>query len=381
MNIVGIERQLRHALCSLLAFVAIASGPAMAGGIGGTGITAFGVVQRFGSIYVNGREYALDAKTSVTIDGVDATTKDLRLGAAVSVRGVIDAAGHARALQVRARHAVVGPIETIGHGELSVMGQRVRFDAQTRFADAHDRPSAFSGLKTGDVVAVSGLPGPNGTYLATRVASVPPARTRSFLLRGRLRVVSGHRVDVAGRRLRVVQPPAGALAGRRVLVTGQLENGAAHAERIEPEALADVEDGDRVEFSGFLAARGAHEWVARGSGLHFTAAGALAARDRPVALVGVQRPDGRVQVERLMTDIEPMRIDLPVSLSTPDAPTGGQGESPGDAGDRSDREHHGPGDGPDGRRPKVDRPEITRPDMERPDINRPEIERPEVMGE
>ena len=65
------------------------------GGIGGTGITGFGVVQKFVSIFVNGREYILDDNTRVTRDGVSVDEKTLHLGDVVSIDGRIDAAAEA----------------------------------------------------------------------------------------------------------------------------------------------------------------------------------------------------------------------------------------------------------------------------------------------
>ncbi|MHB8238014.1 MAG: DUF5666 domain-containing protein, partial [Acidithiobacillus ferrivorans] len=81
------------------------------GGIGGTGITALGVIQRFGSIYVNGREYVLSPQTRYSVDGAAGTAKDLHLGDRVTVQAAAD--GRTIAQEVRVEHAVIGRVTEV----------------------------------------------------------------------------------------------------------------------------------------------------------------------------------------------------------------------------------------------------------------------------
>lgn len=351
----------RALLATMLAVGAFAS--ARPGGIGGTGITAFGVVQAFGSIYVNGREFALGPATGVTIDGAPATTRDLRLGDTVIVSGTIDRHAHAQTQQVRVRHALIGMIEKQGSGELIIMGQRVRLNPRTRIVDAAGHALAVGDLRSGQMVAVSALQDREGIYRATRVA-LRPLRPASFLLRGTARALGPTRIEVAGQPLRVGHHLTRELEGRRVRVTGHLNGGRPYVDAVVPERALAAVPGERIEFAGFVQGRPGQEWRAREPGLTFILPNRTPAPDEPVALEGVERPDGIVTVGRATLNVDPLRVELPDARS-------GSDRSP--AVPERGRER------PEVERPSVQRPEIERPEIERPQIERPEIERPEGM--
>src|SRR5262245_23434293 len=92
-------------------------------GIGGTGIV--GVIQRFGSIYVNGERISYAADVPVRIDGEPASAKSLRIGHVARVLAHRQANGSLTTRAVDAVSEVSGPIESVKAGEMSVLGQRV----------------------------------------------------------------------------------------------------------------------------------------------------------------------------------------------------------------------------------------------------------------
>src|SRR5882757_9921202 len=80
-------------------------------GIGGTGIV--GVIQRFGSIYVNGERIGYAADVPVQIDGEPAPAKALRIGHVARVVAVRQANGALSTSRIDAVSEVIGPVETI----------------------------------------------------------------------------------------------------------------------------------------------------------------------------------------------------------------------------------------------------------------------------
>src|SRR5438477_1075778 len=92
-------------------------------GIGGTGIV--GVIQRFGSIYVNGERIGYAADVPVRINGEPASPKALRIGHVARVVAVRQANGALTTRGIAAVSEVIGPIETVKSGEMAVLGQKV----------------------------------------------------------------------------------------------------------------------------------------------------------------------------------------------------------------------------------------------------------------
>ena len=111
-------------------------------GIGGTGIV--GVIQRFGSIFVNGERIGYAPDVPVRINGEAASVKALRIGHVARVVAVRQANGALTTRGISAVSEVIGPIQSVGAGEMSVLGQRVTFTGRETW-----RPGTY--------VAVSGL--------------------------------------------------------------------------------------------------------------------------------------------------------------------------------------------------------------------------------
>jgi hypothetical protein len=80
-------------------------------GDGGTGIV--GVIQRFGSIFVNGERIAFAPDVPVRIDGEAASVKALRIGHVARVVAQRQSNGTLTTRRIDAVSEVIGPIESV----------------------------------------------------------------------------------------------------------------------------------------------------------------------------------------------------------------------------------------------------------------------------
>lgn len=303
-----------------------AKDPDQGGGIGGTGITGIGHVQRFGSIFVNGREYFLDARTRVTIDDEAQTEDALRLGDLAVVRGHVNAHDRSEADSVAVRHALVGRVETIDmrNARFALLGQTVQVSAATfgggRTAEAFD----LAALKTGDTVTVSGFARSDGVWTATRVQRTEGTPPR-FLLRGAVHDLDRTHGRLAiGRQVLSIDParlPAALASGETARVTGVYRDGKAAVTSVTHERLDLGAAGTRVELSGYVQSRLADGDIivqglrlAIGKDTRFVDAGPAAlGHDVAITVQGRLLGDGHVAVEHLapLTDLN--RITVPHS--------------------------------------------------------------------
>ena len=126
-----------------------------------------GPIDAFGSVHVDG--LVLDtSRAQVRIDGRAASEADLRLGQMIRAVARVDGTT-AAALSIDYEENVVGPVSGVdaAAGEFTVLGQRVRASASTRFDGA--RLGRFGDLRVGDRVSVSGITSPDNAVLATYV--------------------------------------------------------------------------------------------------------------------------------------------------------------------------------------------------------------------
>jgi hypothetical protein len=196
-----------------------------------------GPVDAFGSLRVNG--LVLDtSRAQVRIDGRAASEADLRLGQMIRAVARVDGTS-AAALSIEYEENVVGPVSAVdaGTGEFTVLGQRVRATAATRFDGA--RLHRFDDLRVGDHVAVSGLPAPGNTVLATYLGRV--AATERFEVTAVVTAVGPAAttfelgaLTIDYSRANVVELPAGQPTASTVVeVTGSaLASGALVAEQV-----------------------------------------------------------------------------------------------------------------------------------------------------
>jgi hypothetical protein len=144
-------------------------------GIDRSGVTV-GTVSSFGSIFVDGVEFATDDATILRGD-TPIAEDDLAVGLVVTVEGEIDPDGSTGvAERVRYLPEVTGPVQTLdpSRGRFTVLGREIRTDRSTIFA-AGIVPEAVTGLAPGDVVEVSGYVTGDDRVLATRVVRLTGA--------------------------------------------------------------------------------------------------------------------------------------------------------------------------------------------------------------
>lgn len=146
------------------------------------GVTAIGTITGFGSVFINGVKYEVEANTIVSIEDEQETMGDdsaLRVGMKVRVAATEDN-GVRTAQSIEYDDDLKGPIENLSPdgadptiGTFSVIGQTVTVDINTTFDDDIGNNDGAAGvdfrdLQVGMVVEVSGYPTDNG-FLATRV--------------------------------------------------------------------------------------------------------------------------------------------------------------------------------------------------------------------
>ena len=128
------------------------------GGVVGTGAVAFGALEGFGSIFVNGIEYFTDGAT-ISIDGQPATEADLRVGMRLRVDGVVFGTGSTGQASVvtydpDVRGTLEGPVTLNTEGAFFTVGG---IGVQADDATVTDGVLAAAQLAAGDRVEVSGL--------------------------------------------------------------------------------------------------------------------------------------------------------------------------------------------------------------------------------
>jgi len=142
-------------------------------GIQGTGrmaLLSFGRINGIGNtMSVNGVDYGL-SQAQIQIDGRAATAAQLKVGQIVAVQGTLNGAATADANNVTFTGDVVGPITQVdvAGGTLTVLGQQVKVDADTVFAESI-QPSGVAALSVGMGVEISAFRTASGELLASRV--------------------------------------------------------------------------------------------------------------------------------------------------------------------------------------------------------------------
>ncbi|MDE5454549.1 hypothetical protein GWE18_17220 [Bradyrhizobium sp. CSA112] len=200
-------------------------------GIGGTGIV--GVIQRFGSIFVNGERIGYAPDVPVRIDGEAASVKALRIGHVARVVAQRQSNGTLTTRRIDAVSEVIGPIESIKGGEMTVLGQNVVSTGRE------------SWRRVGTQVAVSGLRRTDGVIVASLVEQRRNVTTRVTgpLERGR----DGLRIG--GLRLGGVDA---ALVGQRVQVEGSILQGTMQVARARADDLSDLSGATRLSIEAYV---------------------------------------------------------------------------------------------------------------------------------
>lgn len=148
-------------------------------GIDRSGVTV-GTVSSFGSIFVDGVEFATDDATILRGD-TPIAEDDLAVGLVVTVEGEIASDGTTGvAGRVRYVPEATGPVAALdpSRGRFTVLGREIRTDRSTVFA-AGIVPEDVTGLANGDVVEISGYVTGDDRVLATRVVRLAGTDTFS----------------------------------------------------------------------------------------------------------------------------------------------------------------------------------------------------------
>lgn len=213
-------------------------------GIGGTGIV--GVIQRFGSIYVNGERITYASDVPVRIDGEATSPRALRIGQLVRVVAIRQADGTLVTRNITVASEVSGPIEQVKGNELTVLGQKIF---------AGDKASK---LRTGTQVAVYGLRRTDGVIVASLVE---PRRNAVARVTGLVeRGPDGLRIG--GLKLNGVDP---LLVGQRVQIEGSASQGAMRAARARIDDFSDLVGASRLSIEAYVQRAGSN--LQLGSGL------------------------------------------------------------------------------------------------------------------
>src|SRR5438105_4051939 len=174
------NRAFQATLVGLALLLASCGGGQLTAGIEGSGapVTTVGSITGFGSILVNGVEYAT-AGAQVGIDGQAGTEAQLSVGDVVTVVGTVNADGKTgTASQVTFEGNVAGTVDQVNvpTQTLVVLGQTVLVTASTVF-DANMSPADITGVKPGASIEVSGFANSFGQLVASHIQLLPAAGT------------------------------------------------------------------------------------------------------------------------------------------------------------------------------------------------------------
>ena len=213
-------------------------------GIGGTGIV--GVIQRFGSIYVNGERVTYASDVPVRIDGEAASPKALRIGQLARVVATRQADGTLVTRNITIASEVSGPVESVKGNELTVLGQKIVASGKE------------SKLRAGTQVAVYGLRRTDGVIVASLVEQRhdTSARVTGLVERG------PDGLHIGGLKVNGVDP---LLVGQRVQIEGSASQGAMQAARTRIDDFSDLVGASRLSIEAYVQRAGSS--LQLGSGL------------------------------------------------------------------------------------------------------------------
>lgn len=300
-------------------------------GIGGTGIV--GVIQRFGSIYVNGERVTYASDVPVRINGKAASPKALRIGQLARVVATRQADGTLVTRNIAIASEVSGPIEQVKGNELTVLGQKIVAGSKE------------SKLGVGTQVAVYGLRRTDGVIVASLVEPRNDAveRVTGLVERG------PDGLHIGGLKLNGVDP---LLVGQRVQIEGSTSRGAMQAAHTRIDDFSDLVGASHLSIEAYVQRAGSS--LRLGSG--------LVARDS--SRFGPAAGEARMVVNGVFDRSRGLQVDSTRAIGTgpgvPPSGAGNPGRSPGGSIMHPDRgtpspsnsqpgtQPGGPGSGPGG---------------------------------
>jgi hypothetical protein len=258
-----------------------------------------GIIEKFGSVFVNGVEFKTTGATLHLRD--DKTTPDrvlqseaeiaalLKPGMVVSVKGGFDNNGTTGiAQEIEFRNTLEGTIDDKGVDFVTVMGQKIIVDDKAK--------AVFDTLVVGDKVGLSGLPDDLGRIRATHLEKKDLAE---FEAKGFITGLSGNTFSLkldknaaAGMTVTLgsgVSLPAGAVEGSFVEVrTAAAAGGVVTATKVELQNELEAAENENMEFEGFIASGTADDFVIKGKHVQTTATTAFVGGIKADLLVGMK---------------------------------------------------------------------------------------------
>jgi len=222
-------------------------------------ITAHGVITGLAGVTINDVRYSTNAVT-VTVNGQPGTLSDLERGLIITLSGRINADGQtgtADSIVFDAR--LIGPVGNLdpSNGQITVMGQTVRSDADTLFGAGID-PATYAGLTVGGNVQVSGYADAVGAIRATRID--PIAANAELQLIGKvagldlanlLFTINGLTIDYGS--AIVIDLPGGAPSNGMILkAIGSMSGGLFNVEQLVTAPRLAGGTGQRVQVAGVI---------------------------------------------------------------------------------------------------------------------------------
>jgi hypothetical protein len=283
----ALKRTFILATASLFAVLSlVACGGGGGGGTTGTTTVSKGVIEKFGSVVVNGVEFkTLGAKLHLRDD---ATTPDrdlkteieiqthLKKGMVVTVKGRIDDNGTTgTATEIEFRDTLKGRINAKGVDSFTVLGQTVLVDDSIK--------SVLNSLNINDDVQVSGVIDDKGGLRATHieiktglsefevkgfVSGFTGAADTDFVLLLSPTATSGITVNIGAG---VTRPAALANGAFVEIKTTTTAGGAVTATKIEIEDELKAGENENTEFEGFISSISGDNFVLNGVTVQTTA--------------------------------------------------------------------------------------------------------------
>ena len=188
------------------------------GGGGGQAAMTIGPISGFGSVFVDGAEFATGSAT-LTMDGGATTEAAFRLGQIAAVTGT----GGSSATQIVTTTRLAGPVTAIdlAAGTVTLLGQTVLITGDT-IIDPGVAPTDVGGLALGTVILVDGYRTSSGLIASRfeRAGAPQPFRASGIVsqLNGSAQTLALGRTTISFAALGVL--PAGVTNGAFVVATG-----------------------------------------------------------------------------------------------------------------------------------------------------------------
>lgn len=226
-------------------------------GIGGSGFISTGTITSFGSVFVNGVEFDTDAST-FSIDDLDGSQQDLRIGMVVQISGSINPDGTTGiATHINYGENLSGVVSNL---TVTATGKQFTLLQQVVMVSAKDtnfEDTTFADIANGNVLEASGYYDQSGALKATYIEFKSATSSDSTVveikglisgLSGSLFQVQGVNVDASAANLENL--PAGLQNNIFVKVEGVFTNGVISA--LDVKGQSSISEDNDVEMQGLV---------------------------------------------------------------------------------------------------------------------------------